>query len=367
MRTDSVRVSAEAASAARQYILKSYGNKYYPPKPNVYKARKSAQEAHECIRPATPLRDPEGLKSFLTTDQFRLYELIWKRFLSSQMVPAIYSVTTVEIDAGVYLFKTSGTKVVFDGFTALYPASDGEKEGVKRGKHRKIPALVVGERLNLAKLIPSQHFTKPPARYSDATLVRALEENGIGRPSTYAPIIYTIIMRNYVKRIRGYFQPTELGEITNGLLVKHFPKVLDAGFTAKMEGELDGIEEGAADWLSVLKDFYAPFMRTVELAKKHMKNIKKEAVKTDEKCALCAKPMVIKWGRRGKFLSCSDFPKCKYAKSITTGVKCPAPGCDGELIERRSRRGPFYGCTRYPKCNYIAKDLPKEEEKKDSE
>lgn len=358
MRTDSVRVSGDAQKAARQYILKTYGDKYYPLKPNIYKSRKTAQEAHECIRPTTPLRDPSRVKDFLNTDQLRLYELIWKRFVSSQMREAVYSVTSVEIEAGTYLFKTSGTRIVFDGFTALYPVSDTRKEGEKRKEPWKIPALTVGEKLNLTKLLPSQHFTKPPPRYSDASLVKALEEKGIGRPSTYAPIISTIIKRDYVNRIRGYLQATELGGITNGLLVKHFPKILDAGFTAKMENELDDVEEGATDWLIILKDFYSPFMHSVEEAKKHMKSIKKEGVKTDEICALCGKPMIIKWGKRGKFLSCSAFPKCKYAKSITTGVKCPAPDCDGELIERRSRRGPFYGCTRYPNCKYTARNLP---------
>ncbi len=361
MRTDSVRVSRDAQEAAKKYILKTYGEKYYPAKPNVYKSRKSAQEAHECIRPTVPLRNPETLKDFLTPEQLKLYELIWKRFVSSQMVKAVYSVNTVFIESGPYLFKTSGTRVVFDGFTILYTPSETQKEGERRLSEWKMPLLKVGEHLNLLKLVPSQHFTKPPARYSDATLVKALEENGIGRPSTYAPIIYTIIMRNYVKRMRGYLSPTELGEITNSLLVKHFPKIMDVKFTAKMEEELDGIEEGKIDSLVVLKGFYSPFMHSVDMAKKNMKSIKKEGIKTDEICELCGKPMIIKWGRRGKFLSCSDFPKCKFAKSITTGVKCPNPGCDGELIERRSKRGFFYGCTKFPECKYTSRSLPKEE------
>ncbi|MFC1576085.1 type I DNA topoisomerase [Candidatus Omnitrophota bacterium] len=367
MRTDSVRVSADAQAAAKEHVLKNYGKKYYPEKPNVYKSKKRAQEAHECIRPTLPLRKPESVKKFLTPEQLKLYELIWKRFVSSQMTQAIYSVSTVEISAGKYLFKTSGTEPVFDGFTALYPALDSQKEDERRKMPWKIPALEVGEVLNLLKLTPSQHFTKPPARYSDATLVKVLEEKGIGRPSTYAPIIYTIIMRNYVKRIRGYLQPTELGEVINGLLVEHFPKIMDVGFTAKMEDELDGIEEGAVDRLVVLKGFYSPFIHSVEEAKKNMKSIKKEGVQTDEICELCGKPMIIKWGRRGKFLSCSVFPKCKFSKSITTGVKCPNEGCDGELIERRSKRGNFYGCTRYPKCTYTSRNLPKEEETKEGQ
>lgn len=358
MRTDSVRVSQTASEAAKKHILKTYGAKYYPPKPNIYKSRKRAQEAHECIRPTLPLREPRSVRDFLTPDQFRLYELIWKRFVSSQMTHAVYSVTTVEIEAGIYLFRTSGTKIVFEGFARLYPAPDVQKEDERRKLPWKTPALNVGERLNLIKLIPSQHFTKPPARYSDATLVKALEEKGIGRPSTYAPIIYTIIQRHYARRIRGYLHPTELGELINELLVKHFPKIMDVGFTAKLEDELDGIEEGKIDWLVVLKSFYSPFMHTVDKAKKHMKSIRKEGVKTDEICELCGKHMIIKWGRRGKFLSCSDFPKCKYSKSITTGVKCPNPDCEGELIERRSKRGHFYGCTKYPECKYTTRTLP---------
>ncbi|OGW75268.1 MAG: hypothetical protein A2Z72_00895 [Omnitrophica bacterium RBG_13_46_9] len=361
MRTDSVRVSNDAQNAAKEYILRVHGEKYYPSKPNVYKSKKSAQEAHECIRPAIPLREADSLKRFLTQDQFKLYDLIWKRFISSQMAPALYLVTTVSIEAARYLFKTSGTGVIFDGFTILYPAGDTQKEGERRKQPWKIPMLALGERLDLVKLIPSQHFTKPPVHYSDATLVKALEEKGIGRPSTYAPIIYTIIMRNYVTRRKGYLYPTDLGEVTNSLLVNHFPQIMDIGFTAKMEDELDGIEDGRVAWLSVLKDFYSPFIYRVEEAKKHMKSIKKEGVKTDEICALCGKPMIIKWGRRGKFLSCSDFPKCKYSKSITTGVKCPAPACDGELIERSSRRGTFYGCTRYPNCKYTTRALPDKE------
>ena len=367
MRTDSVRASQDAQAEAKKYILKNYGEKYYPHTPNVYKSKKSAQEAHECIRPTLPLREPESVRGFLTPDQFKLYDLIWKRFISSQMQDAIYSVSTVDIEAGKYLFKTSGTEVVFDGFTALYTIPEAQNDEEKRKIPWKIPKLSVGEQLTLLNLTPSQHFTKPPARYSDATLVKALEEKGIGRPSTYAPIISTISLRHYVKRIRGYLHPTQLGEIINGLLVKHFPKIMDVGFTAKMENELDDVEEGKIDRLSVLKSFYGPFMENIEEAKKNMKNVKKEGVKTDEICELCGKPMIIKWGRRGKFLSCSDFPKCKFAKSITTGVKCPQEGCDGELIERRSKRGEFYGCTKFPNCKYTARTLPKDKEEEHEE
>ena len=355
MRTDSVRISKDAQAEAKKYILDKFGKKYYPDSPNVYKSRKSAQEAHEAIRPALPLREPESIKQYLSPEQLKLYQLIWNRFLASQMSPALYSQTSVDIKAGHYLFKAGATQVVFDGFTAVYEA-DKEEEKEKEEK-AKLPILSPDEPLDLLHLDPTQHFTKPPPRYSDGSLVKALEELGIGRPSTYAPIIQTIVSRDYVRRESGYFRPTELGVIVTELLMKHFPKILDVEFTAKLEDELDGIEEGEIDWLVVLKSFYSPFIHSVEEAKTHMKDVKREVVQTDEVCELCGKPMVIKWGRRGKFLSCSDYPNCKSAKSITSGVKCPT-GDGGELVQRRSTRGYFYGCTKYPKCTYITKKLP---------
>ena len=359
MRTDSVRISKDAQDAAKKYILEKFGKKYYPDVPNFYKSKKSAQEAHEAIRPALPLREPNSIKNFLTPEQFKLYQLIWNRFMASQMSPALYSQTTVDIKAGEYLFKAGATKVVFDGYTAIYEI-DETQEG--EDAKSRLPELSVDEPLDLLGLVPGQHFTKPPPRYSDASLVKAFEELGIGRPSTYAPIIQTIVSRDYVARESGYFRPTELGTIVTRLLMKHFPKILDVEFTAKLEDELDGIEEGEADWLVVLKSFYSPFMFSVEAAKNEMKDVKKEVSATNEICALCGKPMIIKWGRRGKFLSCSDYPRCKNAKSITSGVKCPT-GCGGELLLRRSRRGPFYGCTNYPKCTYTARKLPEQEAK----
>jgi DNA topoisomerase-1 len=360
MRTDSVRISKDAQSAAKDYILSTYGAKYYPEIPNAYKSRKSAQEAHEAVRPTLPLRNPESIKHYLSPDQMKLYQLVWNRFLASQMSTAVYSQATVDVKAGDYLFKATDTKVLFDGYTVVYEI-EKEKDDDDEDK-TKLPELSVGLPLDLLNLIPGQHFTKPPPRYSDASLVKALEELGIGRPSTYAPIIQTITARDYVGRESGYFRPTELGTIVIGLLVKHFPKVFDVAFTAKMEDELDGIEEGASDWMTVLKSFYSPFIHSVEAAKIEMKDVKKEIGATDQICELCGKPMVIKWGRRGKFLSCSDYPACKNAKSITTGVKCPN-GCGGELVQRRSARGTFFGCTKYPKCTFTAKKLPGDEEK----
>jgi DNA topoisomerase-1 len=354
MRTDSVRISREAQDEARSYILEKYGKKYYPDTPNFYKSKKSAQEAHEAIRPAVPLMEPDKIKQYLTPDQLKLYTLIWNRFISSQMSEALMAQTTVDIKAAEFLFRASNTKVAFDGYMVLYEI-DTDKEENREGK---MPLLSVDEPLDMLELVHSQHFTKPPPRYSDGTLVKALEELGIGRPSTYAPTIQTIVARDYVLRESGYLQPTELGAIVTKLLMEHFPKVLDVEFTARMEDELDGIEEGEIDWKVLLKSFYSPFMHTVDAAKIAMKDVKKEVVATNEMCEKCGKPMVIKWGRRGKFLSCSDYPRCKNAKSITSGVKCPSPGCDGELVQRRSKRGPFFGCTKFPVCRFTSRKLP---------
>ena len=364
MRTDSVRISKDGQEAARNYILKMFGKEYYPAKPNVYKSKKSAQEAHESIRPTLPLRSPESVSSSLSPEQLKLYELIWNRFLASQMTPALLSLTQIDINAGRFTFRSSGTLVVFNGFMVVYKVETKKDDDERRQDTWKMPALTVGEILDLLKLDPSQHFTKPPPRYSDASLVRDLEEKGIGRPSTYAPIIYTIIYRNYVKRIKGYLHPTELGIIVNDLLIEHFPTVLDTKFTATMEDELDEVEDGKIEWAKVLSDFYEPFLENLERAKEKMKSIKKKVIPTDEVCELCGRPMVIKWGRRGKFMSCSGFPECKHASSISTGIKCPNPGCEGKLVERRSKKGGklFYGCTKYPKCTYIANKLPEEKE-----
>jgi DNA topoisomerase-1 len=362
MRTDSVRISKDAQADAKKYILEKFGKEYYPETPNAYKARKSAQEAHESIRPTLPLREPGSVKDCLTPDQLKLYTLIWNRFVASQMTPAVYSQISVEIKAGDYFFKASSTRNVFDGYTAVYEVEKEKDESDEEAKTR-LPKLSLNEPLDLLDLNPSQHFTKPPPRYSDASLIKVLEELGIGRPSTYAPIIHTITTRDYVTREAGYFRPTELGGIVTKLLMEHFPKILDVEFTAKLEDELDGIEEGETDWVMVLKGFYSPFIHSVEQARIQMKDVKKEVIATDEVCALCGKPMVIKWGRNGKFLSCSDYPTCKNAKSITTGVKCPT-GCGGELVARKSRRGSFFGCSSYPKCNYITKKLPQDTEEK---
>ncbi|MCX5697968.1 MAG: type I DNA topoisomerase [Candidatus Omnitrophica bacterium] len=352
MRTDSTHVAPEALKEVRSFIVNKFGKNYLPETPNVYKVKKLAQEAHEAIRPSLLSQSPESLEQFLTPEQYKLYELIYRRFVASQMMPARNLVTTVDIEAGGYLFGASGSTVVFDGFTVLH-----DKNNNGENTKKTLPELEKGEALELLGLEPSQHFTKPPPRFTDSSLVKALEEDGIGRPSTYAPIIYTLTLRDYVRRLKGYFFPTELGIKVCDLLVEYFPKIMDVNFTAQMEEELDGVEEGEHKRLQVLNDFYPPFKESLDFAQKH---IKKEVVTTDQICDKCGKPMVVKWGRKGKFLSCSAYPACKNSKSIPSGVKCPEPGCGGDLVERRSRRGFFYGCSNFPKCTFTAKTLPQD-------
>lgn len=350
MRTDSPRVADSAINQARKYIDEKIGKEYLPDKPNYYKAKKSAQEAHEAIRPTSVLNTPEKLEPFLDDDLFKLYRLIWRRFLASQMKPAVHLQTSVDIKADNCIFRASGSKLLFAGFSVLYNINDENKDS------SYLPGLSEGEKLNLIGLNPTQHFTKPPPRFSDASLVRLLEENGIGRPSTYAPTMQTLIYRDYARRISGYFRPTELGMKVVDLLVEYFGNVINVEFTAQVEERLDEIEEGKLKYPAILEDFYKPFKADLDFAQK---NIKKEVIYTDEICPECKKPMVIKWGRSGKFLSCSSFPKCKFAKSIITGVKCPQDNCPGELVERRGKRGRFfYGCTNYPECKFTSNRLP---------
>jgi DNA topoisomerase-1 len=363
MRTDSPRVADDAIRGVRELISSRFGKAYLPDAPNVYKVKKLAQEAHEAIRPTLISRSPESLKDFLSPEQYKLYTLIYNRFLASQMKPAEFAVTTVDIQAGKYLFAASGSQLVFDGFLAAYNHSkheeEEENEKPEENKKSEIPPLEKGENLHVVALMPSQHFTKPPVRFSDSSLVKALEEEGIGRPSTYAPIIQTLILRNYIRRIKGYFHPSELGYKVCELLIEYFPTIMDVTFTASMEEKLDEIEEAQQDKVKLLRDFYTPFKESLDYAQG---NIKKEVVVTSEICPQCGKPMVVKWGRKGKFLSCSGYPECKSSKSITTGVKCPEPNCGGELIERRSRRGFFYGCSHFPTCRFTSRTLPEEKE-----
>ncbi len=353
MRTDSTNISSEAINQVRDLILKNFGNDYLPEKPPVYKTKKFAQQAHEAIRPTLISRAPDSLKNYLNEEQYKLFELIYNRFIASQMTASRYLQTSVAISAGDYIFSASGSKLIFPGFSVLYEKPEEEKN--------VIPLLEKDEVLELIKLIPSQHFTKPPPRFSESSLVKILEDEGIGRPSTYAPIISTLIQRGYVHRIKGYLHPTELGFKVCDMLLEYFPGILDVKFTAYLEEELDEVEEGKVDRKKVLNDFYGPFKVSFDYASA---NIKKEIIPSGDICDKCGKPMIIKWGRKGKFLSCSDFPACKNSKSITSGVKCPQPGCSGELIQRRSKRGVFYGCSNYPKCTYIAKDLPQDSQER---
>ncbi len=349
MRTDSVNISDEALTKVRRFIHKKYGEKYLPSKPNKYKSKKSAQEAHEAIRPSDISLEPKTVEKYLNPDQARLYELIWSRFAACQMMPAVYRQRKIEIMAGIFQFGASGSQLLFDGYLKL--TRDGEEEEAKQDLSHYAKADV----LDLIEIRPSQHFTKPPARYSDATLVKALEENGIGRPSTYASIIQTLVQRNYVVRERGYFTATELGIKICDLLVEYFPKIMDVTFTAKMEENLDLIEEGNLQYAQLLKDFYGPFKEELDYA---MQNMEKTQNFIDKQCPECGRQMVIKWGRRGKFLSCSGFPECRFAQPFLSGVKCPQPDCGGELVQRRSRRGAFYGCSKFPHCRYITQKLP---------
>jgi len=353
MRTDSVNISNEAMEKLRQFITTNYGEKYLPAQPNKYKSKKSAQEAHEAIRPSDVLRKPTDIRKFLDGDQYKLYELIWNRFVGSQIVPAVYQYKKMEITAGQYQFGASGSTLVFDGFLTVNAESREEESKINFSHYEK------GDHLNLEEVKPTQHFTKPPPRFSDASLVKALEEDGIGRPSTYASIIGTLVMRNYVVRERGYLGPTELGILICELLVEYFARIMDPGFTAKMEDSLDLIEEGKLDSPELLNEFYKPFKEELDHAEA---SIVKTENFVDKQCPECDRQMVVKWGRRGKFLSCSGFPECKFAQPFTVGVKCPEEGCDGELVKRKSKRGAFYGCSKYPQCTYVAKELPEEQE-----
>ncbi len=355
MRTDSVAISNVAQTQARDYISKTFGKEFLPEKFRIYKSKKSAQEAHESIRPTSVWRTPQSIEKHLSKEQFLLYKLIWERFVAACMKEAQVALTSVVIKADNCSFKATGLKIIFEGHMKVFKDNEQNEES------KLLPDIEKGETLNLIELIPSQHFTQPPARYTDASLIKALEEEGIGRPSTYAPTIRTLIIRHYVERQKRSLTPTELGILVNDLLMDNFPDVLDKKFTAKMEEELDKVERGDLGWRELLSKFYTPFAKDLDVAKVKMRDVKKEVIKTDEVCEKCGLPMVIKWSRHGKFLSCSGFPKCKNAKSLDSGVACPEEGCDGRLVQRRSKRGRmFYGCTNYPKCTHISNKLPDE-------
>lgn len=360
MRTDSVRIAQQAIDEARGYIEQRWGKEFIPETPRTFKSRKGAQDAHEAIRPTSVARTPEQMRPHLNADQYRLYRLIWERFVACQMAPAVVDVTTVDIAAGQYTFRASGSVMKFAGFTILYTEGRDTAEDEEQSA---LPALTKEQVLRLLDLVPRQHFTQPPPRYTEATLVKEMEENGIGRPSTYAAIIATIQDRGYVVLEEKKFRPTELGMRVTDFLVKHFPDIMNVHFTAEMETDLDEVEEGGANWVDVLRGFYTPFSQDLTQAEEQAERVTIEPQMTDEKCPLCGRPMVIRENRYGKFLGCSGYPECKGTQPILkrVGVHCPEPGCEGEIVERRSRRGRvFYGCSAYPKCGFAAWERPVE-------
>lgn len=367
MRTDSTRVAASAVSAARDWVTDEFGQRYLPDAPRLWAGRqqKGAQEAHEAIRPTEVLRRPDRVKSFLDRDQFRLYELVWLRFVGSQMANALFDTTTVDFDltgksAKKYLFRATGSVMKFDGFTRLY------QEAREDGDHRTLedlaplPALESGDRCKLLDLVPAQHFTQPPPRFTEASLVKELEKLGIGRPSTYAQIIATLTDREYVEVKQKKFFPTQLGETVAQVLVRVFPDLFDVGFTSEMETELDKIEEGDLGWRKVLEDFYGPFQRQLAVGEEKSAEVVKDFVASDAgPCPECGKPMAVRWNRYGRFLACTGYPECRHTESLDKkekeeprllGQKCPK--CGGELVERAGRFGPFIACSNYPKCKH---------------
>ena len=360
MRTDSTRVSAEAVASARDFIQLKYGADYLPKGPNIYKSKKKSQDAHEAIRPTYFQYSPDDVKKHLSKDQHRLYQLIWNRFIACQMTQALIDQTRAQIQAKNYTFNASGSTVKFPGFMAVYI----EGQDIEEEKEEKLPALKKDESLKLLGLDPDQHFTQPPPRFTEASLVKELEEQGIGRPSTYASIISTIQDREYVLKDGKQLKPTELGFTVTDMLVESFPEILNVEFTARMEEELDQIEDGQMEWRKAMTDFYGPFSASLEKAKKEMKNIKAEEIPTDIVCEKCSSMMVIKWGRKGKFLACSAYPECKNTKDFTTGedgkivalektaevTETQCPTCGKQMVVKSGRFGRFLACSDYPNC-----------------
>ena len=357
MRTDSLRISEEAQQAAIEMIRQRFGDDYVPAKPRVYKSRSNAQDAHEAIRPSTIDITPEEIKSSLTNDQFKLYKLIWERFMASQMENALLESTVIDISAGNCLFRTTGFIVKFDGYTRLYEESSdsSDEEG------GAIPKISEKEKLTVMSLLGNQHFTQPPPRYTEASLIKALEENGIGRPSTYAPTISTILDRHYVEREQKQLKPTPLGDVITEVLKDHFENIVDTKFTAQMEGNLDKVEEGKAEWYDILKNFYGDFTATLEKAEHDMegKRVKVPNEPTDIVCELCGKHMVIKIGPYGKFLGCEGFPECKNTKKIVNETEGRCPKCGKKMLAKKSKKGkPFFGCEDYQGCGFMTWDTP---------
>jgi DNA topoisomerase-1 len=411
MRTDSTRLSQEAVQAAREFIAARWGDKYLPPKPIFYKSRQTAQGAHEAIRPTEVALTPESVSKFLSKEQLNLYTLIWKRFVACQMASALINQTTIDTQAGDYTLRTNGSQIVFPGFLTLYEEGTDDSQDGKA--EEKLPEVTQGQPIELLGIEPKQHFTQPAPRYTEATLIKTLEELGIGRPSTYATIISTILDREYVLRSKQRLSPTELGMIINGLVSANFPKIVDVEFTANLEKDLDEVERGGLQPQNLLSEFYGPFSKTLESARKEMINLKSSGLPTDlscprcskplairlsrngpflacsgypqcsftsdyerdekghihsvehpqptitsEVCEKCGKPMALKNGRYGAFLACTGYPGCRNTRPVSTGIHCPREGCAGELVERKGKRGRFYGCNKYPECKMIFQGEP---------
>lgn len=357
MRTDSLRISNDAIAEVTEFIKGRYGDKYLPSKPRFFKSRASAQDGHEAIRPTMPSLEPNKIKGSLSSDQYKLYKLIWERFTACQMADCIQKTTQADIGANGYLFKASGYKVDFDGFTILYvEGKDTEEE-----KEKQLPTLEKDMPLKLKELVPNQHFTQPPARFTEASLIKALEENGIGRPSTYAATITTITNREYVKREGKTLFPTELGEVATKLMKERFPKIVNVKFTAQMEQDLDKIEKGSEEWVNLLDSFYGDFDKTLKKAKTEMEGVKLHLKEdeTDIVCELCGRKMVVKVGRYGKFIACPGYPECKNVKKFVQEIGVTCPKCGGNVIVRKTKKGkPFYGCSNYPQCDFVSWNEP---------
>jgi DNA topoisomerase-1 len=365
MRTDSTNVAEQAIAEARDFIQKRYGEKFLPSEPPKYKTSNvSAQEAHEAVRPTSVLRQPDSIQEFLTRDQYRLYKLIWQRFVASQMEAAIFDTLAVEVlgkgKEHIYTLRASGSKVRFQGYQVVYEEAKDEDAIEEENVNIPVDDISEGQVQHLKDLIYEQHFTQPPPRFSEASLIQVLEENGIGRPSTYAPIISTIQARGYVLRENKRLIPTDIGFTVNNLIVAYFPTIVDTGFTSAMESHLDLVASGNEEWVKVVSDFYDPFKASLDIAEKDMPEAKAELEKVDKLCPVCGKDLVIRWGRFGKFISCSGFPDCRHTEPFLQKIEVVCPKCHkGDVVERKTRRGRvFYGCSRYPECDFTSWKKP---------
>lgn len=362
MRTDSLRISDEARAAGNQYIIDTYGEKYLPKKPRYYKSKSNIQDGHEAIRPSMPSITPDSVKPYLTSDQYKIYKLVWERFIASLMEACQQETMKIEITANGYQFNATGYVVKFDGFTVLYEEKvDDEKANYDSAP---LPALAVGDVLKLKSILGNQHFTQPPARYTEASLTKALEENGVGRPSTYVTITSTILNREYVKREGKQFVPTELGEAVTNLLKNKMPNIVNVKYTSKMEGDLDKIDSGEKDYKDMIRLYYDEFEKPLEKAKQEMQGvkIKLKEEETDVVCEKCGRNMIVKVGRFGKFLACPGYPECKNTKPLVYKTTAKCPECGGDVIEKKTKKGTsFYGCSNYPDCNFMTWDIPSDE------